>query len=62
MYTLIVDGRDNTYYSGLTGWSKLEENALWYGDDSVYTLADMQVVLTNLTAKEGNHFYTVSRG
>lgn len=63
MYSLIVDRRDNTYYSGLTGWSKLEENAIWFSNHAaVYTLANMQTVLANLTAKEGNHFYTVSRG
>lgn len=27
---VIVDKRDGSYFSGLTGWSKLEENAIWY--------------------------------
>lgn len=58
MYSLIVDRRDNTYYSGLTGWSKLEENAIWFGGDSVYTLTDMHTVLVNLTEKFGDYFYT----
>lgn len=62
MYNLIVDRRDNTFYSGLTGWSKLEDNAIWYGNDSVYTLDDMRTVLNNLTQKEGDHFYTVALG
>lgn len=30
MNYVIVDCRDNTYFQGLSGWTKLEENAIWY--------------------------------
>ena len=62
MYTLIVDRRDNTFFCGLSGWSKLEENALWYGADSIHDESELKVVLAHLASENGDHFYTVSRG
>jgi len=61
MYYLIIDWRDNTYYCGLSGWSKLEENAIWYGKDSVHTMDELNEVLQSLTEKEGDHFGTIPR-
>lgn len=30
MNYVIVDQRDNSYFQGLQGWTRLEENAIWY--------------------------------
>lgn len=57
MLYVITDKRDNTYYCGLQGWSNLEENALWYGPDSLNSLQEMNELLLHLREKEGDHFY-----
>jgi hypothetical protein len=59
MLYVISDKRDNTFYCGLNGWSNLEENALWYGDDSRYTLTEMRDTLAMLKSLHGDHFYSM---
>lgn len=51
MNYVIVDRRDGSYFSGLTGWSKLEENAIWYDKQD----ADDLCAVLNL--KLGNNLY-----
>lgn len=35
---VIVDKRDGQYFSGLLGWSHLEENAIWYDEQDANDL------------------------
>lgn len=48
---VIVDKRDGQYWSGLTGWSNLEENAIWYDEK------DANDMCAALNLKHDNNLY-----
>lgn len=60
MLYVISDKRDNSYFCGLSGWSKLEENALWYGEGSLHTIDEMNSALLTLKRQHGDHFYAIT--
>lgn len=48
---VIVDKRDDQYYSGFNRWSKLEENAIWYDKEDANDLCAV------LNLKHDNNLY-----
>ncbi len=53
MNYVIVDNRDNTYFQGLSGWTKLEENAIWYDKED----ADELCATLNESLHGNGHLY-----